>query len=388
MQLVKEFPDPFIMNNGKTVQNLDDWNIRKQEIKKLILDIEYGTMPGAPDEVNVEIIESNEIDGEIYHEIIHFTFTPVKNKPDITFGLDAFIRYPFKDCIEDRKEEVPNHGENGLPCMIYVGNTGALQLMDAGYMIIGYENDQLDPMEMGNPIVGPAQEAYGKLEPGKYTWGSISVWAWGASRIMDYVLTRDDINKDQIIISGHSRNGKTALLAGAIDERFTMVCPAGSGCAGTGAYLAFGEGAENLASLTDRRRWWAWTHKEFEHYAYEERGESKFKLPFDQHFLMGLVAPRPLLRMEGDEDWWANPEGTSCAFLATEPIYEFLDASNNNQLFIRPGGHHHGHEDMMAMLSMADNKFFGVPQKRIFKDLMYDKEKFPNLFSWKSPKKS
>ncbi len=385
MQFVKELPNPFLMENGNNVKDIEDWNVRREEIKNLVLDIEYGTMPDAPEGMNVETVQSNKIDEEVYHEKLKFTLTPNNATPDISFQMDASIRFPFQECIDDVKKEIPDFGDNGLPCMIYVGNTGSLQLLDAGYVIICFENDQLEPMEMGNPIVGPAQSAYKQAVPEKYSWGSISVWAWGASRVLDYARTRDEINSNQIIISGHSRNGKAALLAGALDHRFDLVCPAGSGCAGAASFLAFGEGAETLASLTDRRRWWAWTHKEFEDYAYEFRGEQKRKLPFDQHFVMALVAPRPILRTEGKEDYWANPEGTCCSFLATEPIYDFFDVSKRNQCFIRPGGHHQGHEDMMALLSFANWHFFGVKQERIFKDLIYEKEKFPKLFDWKRP---
>ncbi|MHA1369294.1 MAG: glucuronyl esterase domain-containing protein [Promethearchaeota archaeon] len=385
MQLVKEFPDPFLFNDGTRVKTKEEWNKRREEIKKLILEIEYGMIPDAPEDMNVEIINSVDIDEAKYYEELKFTFIPSKNNPDISFEMNASIRYPIPECIENKKESIPNFGENGLPCMIYIGNTAQLELFDNGYITICFQNDQLEPMEMGNPIIGPAKSAYEKLEPGKYSWGSIAVWAWGASRVLDYALTRDDINKDQIIISGHSRNGKAALLAGALDERFALVNPAGSGCAGAGSFLAIGEGAETLAYLTDRRRWWAWIHEDFENYAYEFRGESKKKLPFDQHFVMALVAPRPLLRTEGSEDWWANPEGTCCAFLATEPVYEFLGVPERNQCFIRPGGHFQGHEDMMALVSFADWYFFGKKQERVFKDLVYEKGKFPTLFKWTKP---
>ena len=79
-----------------------------------------------------------------------------------------------------------------------------------------YEKGKLS--KQGNPIVGPAQQAYEKLEPGKYSWGSISVWAWGTLQLLEYVLTLIHVDKNQIMISGHSRNGKTALLAGALDD--------------------------------------------------------------------------------------------------------------------------------------------------------------------------
>ena len=135
------------------------------------------------------------------------------------------------------------------------------------------------------------------------------------------------------MISEHSRNGKTALLAGALDDRIAIVNPAGSGCAGAGSYLALGDDCEDLAALTERKRWWTWTHPDFEKWAGHEKD-----LPFDQHFLMGLVAPRPLLQTEGRDDLWANPEGTDASFSATQPIYGFLGVPERNGIHIREGG--------------------------------------------------
>lgn len=120
------------------------------------------------------------------------------------------------------------------------------------------------------------------------------------------------------MIFEHSRNGKTALLDGALDDGISLVNLADSGCTGVGSYLALGEKYEDLASFTNRNRWWVWTHPNFETWAGHEE-----KLPFDQHFLMGLVALRSLLRTEDNSDTWANPEGPCISFLAIQPILTF-----------------------------------------------------------------
>jgi hypothetical protein len=185
---------------------------------------------------------------------------------------------------------------------------------------------------MGNPKIGPAKAAYAKLEPDIYSWGSISVWAWGRIRMVDYAYSLPQINKKHIIITGHSRNGKTALLAGALDERISIVNPAGSGCGGAGSYLTLDDSCEDIAALTDTRRWWAWMHPNFAHFGYKEE-----RLFFDQHFLMGLVAPRLLLRTEGILDEWANPKGTMIAFLVSEEIYKFHGVPDHNQLHFEQG---------------------------------------------------
>jgi hypothetical protein len=374
-------PNPFVLLNGKKITSMEQWNQWRTETKEMILELEYGTMPGTPDDVKITVLESVERDGNIAMQKMRFTFIPRNDHPDVSFGMDVKVYYPDPVNNERAKQRIPAFGEHGLPCVIYVGQNNCPELLENGYVIINYQNDQLDPLEMGKPVIGPARATYQQLEPGAYTWGSISAWAWGGIRMVDYALTRPEIiNKDQIIITGHSRNGKTALLAGAVDDRIAIVNPAGSGCGGAGSYIVLDEGSEDIAALTDTRRWWAWMHPDFATFGYTEE-----KLFFDQHFLMGLVAPRPLLRTEGILDQWANPKGTAAAFLATEEIYKFHNVPDRNQLALRAGGHTQNHDDMTALLSVANWYFFGVPQERVFKDLACDLKEFPPFMDWKCP---
>ncbi len=382
MRIIKKLPDPFLMNNGQRVKNQQDWTNRREEIKKLILDIQYGTMPGPPEEVQIKIKEKKELS----IQKIEFTFIPNKNRSDISFNMKVSIQYPSPKIIEETTKKVKNYNKNGLPTIIYLGSGNPMpEMLEQGYVVIIYNNSRIERMRIGKDPKGPARKAYEELEPKKYTWGSIAVWAWGAIQLVNYLISNPKFDPNQIIISGHSRNGKAALLAGALDERIALINPVGSGCAGTGSYLVLGEGCEDLASFTDQRRWWAWTEKNFKNYAYEEQGDSKEKLPFDQHFVMGLVAPRPLLRTEGDLDTWANPEGTYCSYIATEQIYEFLDVSNRNQLFFHKGEHMHSKEDVAALRSFADWYFFDIPQERIFKDSVLKEFDFNQVFDWKKP---
>jgi hypothetical protein len=100
---------------------------------------------------------------------------------------------------------------------------------------------------------------------------------------------------------------------------------------------------------------------------------------------MGLVAPRPLLRTEGTTDEWANPEGTCVSFLATEPIYQFLDVPERNGIYFHEGGHTHTEEDATALVAFADEHFFGIPTTTNFKTLLPNKAEFPTAFSWTNP---
>ena len=380
MKLINKLPDPFLKEDGNRVVTLEDWNIRRQEIKDMIINIQYGSMPNSPEKVTITNLESKTLDGGETQDELYFDFVPKRDQPEIKFGMNVTVLSPSVEAVKRRQNSVKDFGVNGIPALIYVGKSVFYDLLQNGYMMICYENNQLEPMEMGNPIIGPAQQAYEELEPGKYSWGSISVWAWGALQLLEYALTLTAINKKQIMISGHSRNGKTALLAGALDDRIAIVNPAGSGCAGAGSYLALGDDCEDLAALTSRKRWWTWTHPDFEKWAGREKD-----LPFDQHFLMGLVAPRPLLRTEGHNDLWANPKGTYASFLATQPIYDFLGTPKRNGIHIREGGHYQGEEDSAALLAFADWHFFNLPPKHNFQEELSENMKLPTLFHWTRP---
>ena len=380
MKLIKKLPDPFLKEDGSRVVTLEDWNLRRQEIKDMIVNIQYGSMPNSPEKVTITNLESKTLDGGETQDELYFDFVPKRDQPEIKFGMNVTVLSPSVEAVKRRQNSVKGFGVNGIPALIYVGKSVFYDLLQNGYMMICYENNQLEPMEMGNPIVGPARQAYEELEPGKYSWGSISVWAWGALQLLEYALTLTAINKKQIMISGHSRNGKTALLAGALDDRIAIVNPAGSGCAGAGSYLALGDDCEDLAALTSRKRWWTWTHPDFEKWAGREKD-----LPFDQHFLMGLVAPRPLLRTEGHNDLWANPKGTYASFLATQPIYDFLGTPKRNGIHIREGGHYQGEEDSAALLAFADWHFFNLPPKHNFQEELSENMKLPTLFHWTRP---
>ncbi|MGY8823798.1 MAG: glucuronyl esterase domain-containing protein [Candidatus Latescibacterota bacterium] len=381
MKLIKNLPDPFIMQDGRRVVSANDWQQRRKEINDLMLNIQYGTLPGPPEEVAITTLETQTSSTGARWDKLRFEFTPQKDHSDLRFAMDVTVWNPSPDCLIKRKETVAGFAENGLPTLIYVGNNPNCEILLArGYRIISYENNQLEPMEMGHAIVGPTRSAYQQLMPNRYSWGSISVWAWGALRLVDYALTLPDSNPEQIAISGHSRNGKTALLAGALDERISLVNPAGSGCAGAGSYLALAGECEDLAALTSRQRWWAWTHADFEQWAGREE-----ELPFDQHFLMGLVAPRPLLRSEGTTDEWANPAGTCISFLATEPIYDFLAVSERNGIYFHDGGHDHTAEDFKALAAFADAYFFGISSEMNFKKLLRNTAAFPTAFEWTKP---
>ena len=381
MRLIKPLPDPFLMPNGRRVSSLQDWTLQRLEIQRMMIELQYGSLPSKPENISVNLLEKKIWAEGTSIEKFRMILTPKNDRPDIHFFMDFNITNPSHIRNNHHNASKNKLSPNRLPTLIYVGNNSCKIATDNGFKVIYFDNSQIEPMEMGRPLLGPARKAYDILEPSRYSWGSIAAWAWAAMRLVDHALTMPDVDPKKIMISGHSRNGKTALLAGALDERIAIVNPAGSGCAGAGSYLALGENCEDLKSLTNRERWWAWTHKNLDQWANHEKD-----LPFDQHFLMGLVAPRPLLLTEGTTDYWANPIGTCVTHMATQSIYRFFHSTQHNGIFFHEGGHDHTEEDFSALIDFANSYFFSTPTKKTFKMVLPEAEKFSDAILWDTPK--
>ena len=323
-------PDVLVGADGRRIVDRAGWSARRDEIKSLIQYYQYGRMPPRPDEVRAEVTDRKP----------HASGQGTEEWVTLVIGSERRLRMRAVLYLPE--------GDGPHPVVIReegtLGRTKQVPMfLDAGYMFIEYARHDLDPDRRG--VVGPAQKAYPD-----YDWATLSVWAWGGMRVVDYLESRDDVDRDKIAITGHSRGGKMALLAGALDERFALVVPNGSGAGGAGSYRILGPGAESLG-MNDKPWWY---HERIRWFA-----EKEDRLPFDQHFLKALVAPRALLCTESVDDEFANPEGTQASSVAGLRVHRFLNATEKTALRYRRGKHASNDEDWRALLEFAEWQFFG-----------------------------
>ncbi len=333
---VSSLPDPFQFEDGRRVTTTEEWGERRREIIASISQYEYGHMPPAPGNVfRAETLES----GTRFDDASHF------ESLRLAFGPEKSLRTTVH-------VYTPSDASAPLPVILRFGLGGehAPAANERGYAFVCFEQTSLDPDTEGHDEVGPAQAAYPD-----YDWASVAVWSWCASRVMDYVERDDRFDANKAAITGHSRTGKAALLAGALDERFALVVPNGSGCGGAALFRDPPKGVETLELITRASRFKSWFHADFGQF-----GDRENALPFDQHFLRALVAPRVILSTDAFGDQWCNPPGTQRAWLGAQPVFDFLGAPQNNLIHFREGNHDQLAEDFTVLLEVADHVVKGT----------------------------
>jgi len=383
-------PDPLLMSNGERVTDKKQWiKKRRPELKALFEHYMYGVMPPAPAgmKCSVERVDRTLFDGKATEKQIIITLG-TNDAPQLhlllvvpnqrTRPAPVFVGpnfYGNHTVLTDPNVPLPGAWmpasgpgvQNNRATDAGRGKQADVwaieQSIDRGYAVATFYNGDVEP---DRPDATEGIRAYFLKTRNNYDWGAIAAWAWGVSRAVDYLVTDKSIDPKEIAVVGHSRNGKAALVAAAFDERIALAIPLQAGCGGTAP--SRGKIGESVKQINDHFP--HWFNAEFKNF-----NEQPDKLPFDQHSLIALCAPRPVLLPNATEDTWANPPGQFEMLQAAEPVYRLLQAGGLDATqmpevgklvdstlgyYIRPGKHSMTKDDWRVFLDFAD-KHFGAP---------------------------
>jgi len=278
----------------------------REEMLEILAREEYGRMPPRPDAVRFEVSENL---------IPHFcagkatlhavTAHAVLGEKEFSFPFHAVFpteagKHPFFVHINFR----PDVPDRYMPTE---------ELVDHGFAVLSlcYTDITSDDGDMTNGLAGVLFSNGIREEDSA---GKLAMWAWAAQRVLDYAETAADrLDLGAACVCGHSRLGKTALLAGATDPRFYCAYSNDSGC--SGAAVTRSKRGETVRDITKNFPYWFCGN-------YKKYIDREAEMPFDQHYLIAAIAPRLACVGSAEEDIWADPASEQLACLAASPAYE------------------------------------------------------------------
>jgi dienelactone hydrolase len=310
-------PDLVTAADGRKITTADQWQkIRRPETLELFRKHVYGRVPATPYEKRFKVVKEDPaaMGGAATLKQVEVTITAAGKSLTIPFTLF-----------------VPKKAVKPVPAFLLICNRSrddidptrekkfdfwpAEAVIARGYAVAAFFNGDVAPDQKDAFKEG----IHGLLDRGRSAdaWGTLAGWAWGASRCMDYLENDKDIAHDKVVVVGHSRGGKTALWAGAEDERFAVVCSNDSGCGGAALSRRRNAQKETVAKIN--RGFPHWFNDNFK--SYNDRED---KLPVDQHMLIALIAPRAVCVASAEDDLWADPRGEFLSAVHAGPVYRLF----------------------------------------------------------------
>ena len=385
-----ELPDPLITFQGEKVVSKAQWtDVRRPELQDLFQHYMYGYLPPRPPQEQFKVVRTDEnfLGGKAILKEIAISLGPdpvpkinlllivpklKSGKAPVFVGLnfcgnhtvtkDPLVALPTSLVRDNCGGKDGKAVDAGRGLQEDVWNVDLI--IDRGYALATFYQGDIDPdtPEFTDGI-HPHYFQPGQTKPGQHEWGTIAAWAWGYHRVVDYLVTDNSIDATRIAAVGHSRNGKTALLAGAFDDRIKLVIPHQAGCGGSAPSRH--KIGEQVKQINDRFP--HWFNDEFALF-----NDQVDKLPFDQNCLVALCAPRPVLLSNAVEDTWADPDGQFQVLQGADAVYHLLGSkglepgakpelgkliSSPLGYYLRAGKHSMNRDDWTAFLDFADKNF-------------------------------
>jgi hypothetical protein len=394
---IPEFPDLLTMRDGTRIATKKDWEEkRRPELKALFQHYMYGRFPSAPAGVTARLLfeDAKAFGGTGTLREVELTFGPPEwpkiyllvATPNGTAPAACFLGPNFggnhlitsEDRVRIPTVWVPGGFpgvEKGTDKATAAGrgkqaDTWPLQQIVAhGYAVATFYCGDIQPdrASVREGMRATLPDAKGAHTPERRRplpdeTATIMWWAWGCHRVVDFLAADRRIDPKRLAVVGHSRLGKTALLAGAFDDRIAVVIPHQSGCGGAGPSRSKNPKAEPVKRITTVFPHWFCAN-------FTAFGDDTTKLPFDQHALVAICAPRPVLATNAADDQWANPSGQFDVISAAAPVYKLYGddaptpaampaagtlAATRLGYFIRAGNHSMTPDDWTAFMKYAD----------------------------------
>ena len=335
-------PDPLVMSDGTKVTDADTWRTkRRPELLSLFKEHVYGAMPPPKKMARVDIhdFEMDGLSGKGMRKEVTLFFNEDRSGPRINvlivmpkqtndnLPFPAFLGYNFNGNHtvhadpKIRMSKVWARKAGSEPQMPDESTRGASasrwqveKIISRGYALVTVYYGDVDP-DFYDEFQNGVHALYPDYQNRGDNWTAIGGWAWGLSRVLDYLEKDDWIDEKRVAVIGHSRLGKTSLWTGATDERFAMVVSNNSGCGG--AALARRRFGETVAVInTSFPHWFCANHKKY--------SDNEDAMPVDHHELIALIAPRPIYVASAQDDKWADPHGEFLSCAGADVVYRLL----------------------------------------------------------------
>ena len=366
IQFLGPMPDPFRKADG-SIMTESEWYAQRQQLRDFVVDHEFGGLPPMP-----EVVRGTPINTFHRGHIANwFRICAGSRERQVTYYLELYL---------PEEENCPASGKCPVlltcdRCYAFLESDTIAEALRRGYIVALFNRLEL-ATDCPEDRTGGLYDIY----PEHTDFTGMSAWAWGFIASIDFLAQLPYVDMEHIGVTGHSRGGKTAMLAAVMDERIRYCCPNNSGCHGAVSHrtVVSHQGEDDITSerLGDMLDMFPhWMGKKLTPYRNREQD-----LPYDMHYFGALIAPRYYLQCEGMQDYWINPIGSWQNLMAVKACFKRLGCEDHVGGWFRPGQHRQKYPDFIQFMDFMDRARAGLPLSEHLQINPYPD--VPKNFSW------